>query len=690
LEAYYARTDDATNPTQLDMNRVYSLLADLYGTSVEQIRDKINCKDKYLKMLEEKERREWEIIGQLSEENVTYGASDDTLGIHEARVNAMREELIGVQDEIRLICMVLEAIGRLKRVTIKLTTGLGDIEVGKDAQKALKAGFENRQLAFDLKFAGIKNRVEAKNKIRQQEKQLGKARTGAIGSLAGIVVAVVVLAAGVISSIFTGPFGIIAAIGVVSALGQLGSAIGSIIWNALNPVDDKIYDQTDFYSDKLQDALNKTYNDQIDLLDEHSHINAEESRDPLSPGNQWAKKTELFMNVRNELTQIYIEEQIMLMFIKVQQNLNSIATVSMTGVYAGGDFSAVQGSSSARFQQKTKAFELKGDMIEDIISRRNLAVDQQTELNWAIVNAVISAVQIVCSGITSGLAETANGAIGAAKEAAEASLETMKGVSFAVDLGATAAQTTKNILDATSGYGELAEYNKLVEMIDAMVNSADRYLDGQSRQTLRDALTGVNENEMLDSVGSGRVSVNGAKYFEGMRAIQHMYNRIIIMLKVAEGIARIRARLAGAPVTTGASEAYEGAKANHLKQLDLLYERVQTYVERSNAMADAWRQFTVSVVMGVFQILMKIIDQPEAQNKLKAKLNKALGTDKAKVEIGISDKAAAKLEQGLTGKDPGKVGAWDKSIGASDIINLAIDLTIFSPSIYQADYPAYL
>ncbi|MFH1684029.1 MAG: hypothetical protein ABIA67_04020, partial [Candidatus Margulisiibacteriota bacterium] len=685
LEAYYARTDDATNPTQLDMNRVYSLLADLYGTSVEQIRDKINCKDKYLQEVEAKERREWEIIGELSEENVVYTAADDTLGIHEARVNAMREELVSIQDEIRLICMLLEAASRLKRVTIKITTGLGDIEVGKDAQKALKAGFENRQLAFDLKFAGIKNRVEAKNIERQQKKQLSKARWSALGSAVGMGVAAVVLALEIVAIPFTAGasvVAVVATVGFVAAVGQLGAALSSIIWNALNPIDDGIYDKTDFY-DKAQDAINNVYNDQIDLLDEHSHINAEESSSSLSAGNQWAKKTKLFMDVRNELTQIYIEEQIMLMYIKGLQSIKSIATSGFTGVYTGGDFSAVQGSSSARFQQKTNAFELKGAMIEDIISRRNLAVDQRTELNWAIVSAVISAVQIVCSGITSGLTETANGAVGAAKEAADASLETMKGVNFAVDLGATAAQATKNILDATSGYGELAEYNKLVEMIDTMLNSADYYLDSQSRQTLRDALTGVNENEMLDSVGNGSVSANGAKYYEGMRAIQQMYNRIIIMLKVAEAIARIRAGIAGAPVTVGASEAYEGAKANHLKQLDLLNERVQTYVERSNAMADAWRQFTVSVVKGVFQILMKIIDQPEAQNTLKAKLNKSLGTDKAKIEIGISDKAAVKLEQGLTGKDPGKVGTWDKSIGASDIVNLAIDLTIFSPQFIK-------
>lgn len=682
LEAYNARIDDATNPSQLDMNRVYTILADLFGTSVEQIREQLNSKDKNAQKLNELEQREWEILGRLSEANVVYTADDGTKGIYESRVNALRERLTGLQNTERLIVMLVDAIARLNRIVVKLTTDLGDIESGKEAREALNVNFESRQLAFDLKFAGIKNKVEAQNKELEEKKQLEKARVAAAGSLVGVAAAVVILAVGVAGMVVTGPFSLIAAIGAVAALGQLGAAIGSIVWNALNPIDDKIYDKTDFY-DQLEDQIEDRYNDQIDRLNENSHINAEESSDPLSAGNQWAKDTRLFISVRDQLTKVYIYEQIMLMYVKALADLKSSA--SLTGI--SGDFADARSASSSRYQQKSKALELKNDMVEDIISRRNLAVDQKTELNWAILNAVISAVQIICSGVTAGLASAAEEMVaGAAKEAAIASVETAKDVSFGVQLGASAVQIAKNVLDATSGYGELGEYQKIVAMIEAVVKGAD-YLDAGSRQILRGALAGVNEAEMLDSVGKGKVAVDASKYYQGMRAIQRMYNRIILMLRVAEAVAQVKARIVGAPTVSGASEAFSAAKDSHLKQIDLLYERVQTYVQRSNAMADAWRQLAVSVVMAAYKILMKVADKFDAIDNLKEKLHKALGTDKAKVQLVKSDAAARKVSQLVTGEKL----PWDGSIGASDLVDLVIDFTLspqFITLLTQAIYDA--
>jgi len=598
LAIWNAKTDDATNPTQLDMNQVYQILANITGASLDQVREDINSVNEYVLELDSLEKREWQIIGKLSAENIVATHGDNTQEILESQVNPLHEELNSIQNRERILVMGVEAIARLAKIVIKISTQQGDIRVGEGADAAIKAGMENRATAFDLKFAGIKNKVDAHNKEVKEKKQLEKAKWVAAGSIVGVGVAVVLLAAGVISSPFTGGLGLIAAIGFVAAVGQLGAAISTIAFNVANPVDSKIYDQTQFYLDRAKDSIEQDYDREIDRISENAHIDAENSKDPMKAGNQWATDTRLFMDVRNRLTRIYFYEQILLMYTKAIADIDSTAT--MTGM-GGEDFEWARGASSARYATKVKAYQLKEDMVDDIISRRNLAVSQETEMNWAILNAAISVAQIVTFGIASeatGEAATAWGR-----------------VNFAVDLVGMSAQATKHYFDATSGHDDLGNYLDIKEAIEAFLKTY--YGDDKCVATIRSALEGVNEGEMVESIGSGKVIANSSRYYQGIRQIQRMFNRIIIMLRVAEGIARLRARISGSSTAIGASEAFDAEKANQLKQLDLLYKRVQTYVERSNAMAEAWRQFTVTVCLIAFKILMKALQEGKLIKKLK-------------------------------------------------------------------------
>jgi len=595
LAYWNAKTDDATNPTQLDMNQVYQILADITGTSLEQVREDINSADEHILELDGLEKQEWEVTGRLNDEYIVITHKDGTQEINEFRVNLLREELNSIQNKERILVMGVEAIARLAKIVIKISTQQGDIRVGEGADAAIKAGMENRATAFDLKFAGIKNKVDAHNKEVKEKKQLEKAKWVAAGSFVGMGVAAVILAVGIIAF---PPLGVIGAIGFIAAVGQLGAAISTIAFNSANPVDDRIYDQTRFYIDKAKNSIEESYDQEIDRISENSHINAENSSDPMKAGNQWATDTKLFMNVRNNLTRIYFYEQILLMYTKAFADIGSMAT--MTGM-GGEDFEWARGASSGRFTTKIKAYQLKEDMVDDIISRRNLAVSQDTELNWAILSAAISAAQIVTFGI--------------ANEATGEAAKTWGMVNFGTDLAGMAVQATKHYLDATSGYDELGDFNAIKDAIEEFLKTY--YGDDQNVTTIRSALEGINEGEMVESIGSGKVIANSSSYYQAVRQIQRMFNRIILMLRVAEGIARVIARISGASTAIGASEAFEAEKANQLKQLEILFKRVQTYVERSNAMADAWRQFTVTVCLIAFKIMMKIAQENGLINKLK-------------------------------------------------------------------------
>jgi len=595
LAIWNAQTDDATNPTQLDMNQVYQILAEITGTSSEQVREDINSANDYVLKLDGFEKQEWEVTGRLNDEYIVITHKDGTQEINEFRVNLLREELNSIQNKERILVMGVEAIARLAKIVIKISTGHGDIRVGEGADAAVRAGMENRATAFDLKFAGIKNKVDANNKEVKEKKQLEKAKWVAAGSFVGMGVAIVLLVLGIVAF---PPLGVIGAIGFIAAVGQLGAAISTIAFNAANPIDDKIYDQTQFYFGKAKNSIEESYDQQIDRISENSHINAENSKDPMKAGNQWATDTRLFMDVRNKLTRIYFYEQILMMYAKAFADIGSMAT--MTGM-GGEDFEWARGASSGRFTTKVKAYQLKEDMVDDIISRRNLAVSQDTELNWAILSAAISVVQIVTFGI-------ANGATGE-------TAEFWGNVNLGVDLAGMAVQATKHYLDATSGYDELGDFNAIKDAIEEFLKTY--YGDDKSVTTLRSALEGVNEGAMVESIGSGKVIANSSSYYQAIRQVQRMFNRIILMLRVAEGVARLRARITGASTAIGASEAFEAEKANQLKQLDLLYKRVQTYVERTNAMADAWRQFTVTVCVIAFKIMMKIAKDNGLINKLK-------------------------------------------------------------------------
>ncbi|MFA5839276.1 MAG: hypothetical protein WC890_01305 [Candidatus Margulisiibacteriota bacterium] len=656
LEYWNLTTDDTTTPTQLDVNDTYRILADLYNTSVSQIRNEINNYDDELAKLDDLQQSEWAVIGQLSSESVTYTGSDGIQGIYESKINSLRESLNSIQNAERLVVMLIEAKVRLTKVVLKLTTGLGNFEVDEAAGAALKAGMDSRLLAFDLKLAGIKNKVENANKQKQEAEMVEKAAYVALGSAVGVGIAIVLLVLG----IFTGGASVVVAIGFIAAMGQLGAAVGQIVYNAVNKIDDNIYDKTDYYSvDKTQDEIEKMYNSQLDKIDENSHGDGENSKDPLSAGDQWVKDTELFMEVRNELTKIYLYEQIMLMTIKAQEDLKFIALSNSTGVFLGGDFQEARETAKARMDTKVKAYELKTEMVEDIISRRNLNVSQKTETNWAIVSAAISAISIVCAGF---------GTV-----AEEALQKVLEGAQAGLDIAGAALNSAKNYFDATAGYGELEEYKNNIEMITLLTNNC---FDSESQQILRGALTDMQAANMTTSIGSGQVAVNSSLYYENMRAIQCLYNRIILSLRVAEAICKVRARIAGAPSSFGAADAVEAEKANYLKQLDLAFESVQTYVDRSNEMAQAWRQLAVSATLVVVQILMKVSEKFELTDKIKDKLGDwaegKLETKDGKIpEITLIDsvKIREKLAGALTGQK-----AWDGTIGVRDLTSGIVDL----------------
>jgi len=666
LEVINDIINDDTIPTQLDANRVYTILADLTGMSVEELRDGLSeDASSYAKTMERLNNLEWYIIGQLSYDNSVGTGDDGYPNLREMQVNALREKLVRVQNAQLLLAMLVEGLSRLKKIVGKVVTGLGDIASSKALSASIKSASACRLQAFDLKLEGIKNRVQEEKIQKQQKERLEKAREAAVLSLLLTGVAVVIIIIGVIAGIFTGGAGFVAAIGFVAAMGQLGVALGNIFYNLSHPVDDRIHENTTFYNnvrEESEDDIERMYNNQIDSIDEHSHIDIEENSDFMAPDNMWGMDTKLFMNVRNKLVKIYIAEQIILLYMKAQQDLKSIVVSSATGAWTGSDFSEARMASKSRFQQKIRAYQLKDSMVKEILSRHNLRTAQVSETNWAILDACISAVSIVTFGLAQG--------------AGEALKEAMDVAQFSLRLASLAFQTAHNIIDISSGYGELEEFSRIQATIDQLVDSA---FDQESRNIIATALADVHEDNMLESIGIGKVTVDSALYYQGMRSIQQCYNRLIILSRLKEALGRIKARAAGAPSYAGAGDALEAEKANYIAQLGLLQERVETYAERFNAMVEAQRQLAITLCMVVYTIVMKALNEKGVINKLKSKLNQALKTDQVEVNMAKNANRASLASALLTGQEQ----PWSGTIGLSDLVNIVIDF-VLSPQTMKA------
>lgn len=664
LESLYSDIGtNSTSPKELDMNQLNSLIYQIYGDAGKQIQEDISRGAKYAAELRNYEKREWQIIGQLSNENVVYTGNDGYQGLNEAKVNALREQLMRIQNKERILITVVDGLYRLIKAILKIQLEIGEVDSEKGLSASFGLGIESRNLFFDMKLSGIKNKMEAFNSAKKIAQEREKMRAVGIGSIFGLAVAVILI----VIAAFTGGATVPLVIGLISGMSQLGAAIGNIIYNAMHPIDAKLHEQTAFY-DSIQDSQDrqdKLFNEQIDRINENSHITSEDNKDPMSSGTMWAPDTALLMDVRNRLVRIYLSEQIATMYVKALCDMKSIVVSGTTGVWAGSDFDAVQDASSARFETKTKAFDLKEDMIKDIISRHNLEVQQDTDQNWAILQACISAVSVACAGA---------GAVGGLSEGLQAGVEW---TSFGAELASLGAQATQSYFEADAGYGELGDFKKIQDMIDLLMENS---FFQQGNDTLRQAFMAVGADSMLESVAGGKVVVDSTSYYQSLRQMQQLYNRVILTMKVSEAIARIKAKIARAPAPYGTSQAYEAAKANYTKQLDLLKDHVDAYAERYNQIVDSWRQFTVAVVMMAVTVLLKVMNETKADKKVKTWLHDKSYGDKASGAVADNPgKGFAKfMADFYTNSD----SAWDGTLGTGDFAVFAYNM-VMNPATFK-------
>ncbi len=659
MEVYDSRYDFTTNPSQLDSDKFYRMLMEIYSGALSDLGENAAVRES-IKEYKKLEFQEWEILAKLNENNVVCTGADGYKGTREAQVNQLREQLVRVQNKERGIVMFLEGLFRILKAIVKITTGGGSVEGLKDVQAGLKNALDGRLIAFDIKFSGIKNKVEAFNLKKKEQDQVAQARSIGIGSIVGLVVAVILIIIAAVTYGATLPL----VISMCSAWGALGGAVGNLIYLAGHRPDDSIREKTAFY-DKMRGDLDDQYedklNDELDRLNEHSHIDAENSSDPMATDDMWALDTALFMDVRSQLVKIYLEEHLFNMINKSIVDLLAVVGATSSGVYVGDDFWAVKGSSVARFKQKVKAYSLKEQMVKDIISNHNLVTQYETEKNWAILQVCISAVAAVAS---------AAGACGG--EYVQQGTQTFEWISWSAQLAGMAAQAAKGYLEANSGYSELGEYQKIAEIIEMMVNSS---LYGSDGRQLKAILGSINENNVVEGVKGGKTIADSTAYYKGVRQIQKMYNRLIAIMRIQEAIGKIKARIAGAPTSYGLSDAMEAEKEMYLQQLGLLQARVETYVERTNAMVEAMREAIVATVMVAVVVILKILQETGTINKLKKEVNEALGADKTDSKAQLLD-SKSKLRVFISKLLTGHENGWDGSLGWSDLINILVDLVL--------------
>lgn len=663
---YYAleftSPDLDSKPTQLDMNEVYQILANMLGLTQEQVQQDFSAGNGYAEKLKALEDREWTVIGSLSDPSLINTRGDGTQEINSDAITALQTELNSIQTAELIVGTLVNMLARIDQIILGLDTS----STGKEVNAAIKGGIQTRSTAFDLKLAGINSDIDVHNKKVKEAKMLEKSGWVALGSFGMAAVAVGLLVLNVVC-----PPTFILTVGFLAACAQLGASLAQIIFNSLNPVDTKIYFSTEYFDelDKMQDTMDGRYDAQIDRIDENAYIGA---------GNdQWVKDTQLLMDVRDQLTRVYIYEQIVLLLTQARANIHGLIDGA-----GPTDSDLARSGISNRFATAMKAYDNKTNMLEHIIDNHNMAVKQEKETDWAIGMAVISALEIVCSGVGSSpdalgsLSETFNVSIDSLMEGSQwgaYGLQIVNGVVTAVKAG----------IEGSSGYDELTNFESLIQEIDAIAST----LEGEDADSIRAALGTINTQDMVESTGGGgKVTANASNYYAGIRSMQRMFNRIICMMQLVDTISRIHAKMTGGISTGGASEGLDAVKSSTLKQLDLLFDRIKAYVTRTNDMADAWRQFTIAVVMLALKIFMKVAEKNNLLAQLKSWLTQVLKDAGFTGEIKIFDNP--KIAKFLVGNDA-FIGNGTLNAGslASILVDVAFSkelITFITRKIYDS------
>jgi hypothetical protein len=628
LEAFYATHDNHFTPSELNMDNVYKIIDELADTQMGLSKKTV---DRVQKFFNEMEKKILELEKELSKKG-TMSAPDSMKAVNWNFINKINEQYELIQRIVHGVLTLLLSKAKLASSALK-QDDVPDVGWVKDA---IKSTFKNNRLALDFKIDTIRKKVEEHNRQRAQELELDKARYGIAGGIAGVVLAVALIAANVVTFGAASVLTVLAYAGFIAACSAAGSALGELTFQYSHPVHENVYGEKNFYKEileaetqynKMEDSLDRIRQRQrknIDKINSNSFIDAGRDKRALD--------IKAVIRARNELTRDRIIELAILMVAKTKANIRAAMSARVSGRPAIlADFDGLQASMEADYNGLLNAFEYKVLMANDEINLHNAKIDQEKALSDAWVSFGINTVSAVCSAFSGKIGTNGIGSGSSysklidvkayGKLAANARLDATQVVLRTYDL-------LRAYEHSQAKYGMLIEdTRRLNELINDIYSMTQNVQDNNMRKALREAAKTANIN-LVEGIGDGRVAINMKYLFRILRKVESIYNAEIARAMIENAKNQARAKMtrsisAGNEVVDALYQDMDRAKA----VVQHLYQRLEDYVKFVNAVAEAKKQLVMkAAAFAVFAVMKtdQVLDGKITDGITKG-VNKALG-----------------------------------------------------------------
>jgi len=632
------------------------LIDQTFRTKNENVRRILNSDEEAMNAVSEYERRMWGVAAELDSVEAYSEGKDGIRNINEDYVNALRDKMAKLQNVIRLITMLKRAQYNLRSIISKIMRGSGEISELVSADTLDSIG-DSKRLAFELKLQNLKNRIQEHNKRVLEAAALKQALWRVTGLFAGLMIATV--------AILTGGIGLLAAIPLIASLATLGGSLGNLIYNYTNKVDENSFNDAAFYGTTPEevsgnvavDAYRRTERiteQKVDTLTGDSHKDIGKNGAWFDSESQWGLDAKALMDVNAGINKLHNLQKLLIMLVQAQQDMRNLILASTTGVSTTDNSDMVQASNRASAQNKIAALELKREMIADIVAAHNRAVMQDADIEKSWIQFTVSAGSAIAGGLGAGLVEGGANWVGGMTEGMfwGGVINSVINLAYAIT-EAVEADTNKNIqgiLDGLYKSDRRVQASKLEDAEQSSVYAAGR--------------------DLVTDAGSRNVAVNAVAFSNLSQKLEKLYNQQIGLVMVAQArnrmlknVARI-VGLANAAESDLSMEAVYEARESAQKNLDILKQKVQEFVDCRNRENQARRQLTLAIVAVAMTALNVYMKKFGGEEKVSKWLNDKFDSK----SITVTDNEA--LKQAISGGSEN----WDGKIGLGDLAGAAANV----------------
>jgi hypothetical protein len=651
-------------PSTLNMNNVYAILDDL-GIKYHSVIDNLLSDDPDQASIEAMERLEqqgWNVIGKQLNDNLIVTYADGYSYLSESGLAGVRQDLEGVHNRMRGVALIADGGRSIIKFLAKLLSQ-GQLDSTEDTfVQAAEETFKTQELGFELKLAGMQNKVDEANRQLAWKLELENMKYAAIGTLVGIAAAVITV---VVSIATLGTLAPLVIVGLFMAFTAIGKAAGDLLFNYNNPVDDhKLPGEDQFYFDPTSrkdpfSSIESQQEDIVDSLNEGDHSDV--------GGDKWGTDAEALIGASENLNGLRFVQLALQHLNQVETDILSLFLSQLTGINVKNSRQQLlQNSFSENNRTTLRLLNFKEDYIRDRIEVHNRKVNQDKAIDRGWTDFGFGCVELAAS------------VAGPFMQAGSTAADVLKYTAAAVKLAHLATNLALAIEDANGGLGELNYADGIAEIINNFHASQKGRFDAVLESRICDAMHEMG-NGLVEGIGDGYVAVNASAFYRLQTKISNLYNVYLAMAVVRQAQSRILARIGGIQLTgSPLSEAIYEKRDATMASLKQCHQRVQEYVNRVNELNDLTMKMYVSIGVSALSTFL-IVDGLFGNKALTAvfrgikdvinKLSSSAGIDPSAEKTVLESKTLS----GLIGE------SWDGKLSMNDVAAVLTRFLVSSP-----------